>query len=201
MYNFCLKLIRFYYKLFFGAKYYGTENLLLEGGMLICPNHLSNNDPVIVAGNIRRKLRFMAKKELFHIPVLSSVIKFFGAFPIDRSTSDLGAVRATMSILKEANALMLFPEGRRNKVLVSENVKPGAVTIAAKAGVYIQPVYIKGTYRLFGKTEVFFGKPIPPEKLREVVQAAAKDTKNKNEILSGFLYNAIINSEGDCNVG
>lgn len=200
MYNFFVRLVRLYYKLFFGVKFHGAENFPMEGGVLICPNHLSNNDPVLIAGNIFKRLRFMAKKELFSIPVLASVVKFFGAFPIDRSTSDLGAVRATMSILKGGDALVIFPEGRRNKEFLPEKIKPGAVSIAAKAGVPLMPVYIKGKYRLFGKTELFFGKPIPPEKLREVVETAAKDSENKNKILSKFLYDAIINAEGDCTV-
>ena len=200
MYIVIVKLVRLYSKLFFGVKFHGAETFPMEGGVLICPNHLSNNDPVLIAANIFKRLRFMAKKELFSVPVLSSVVKFFGAFPIDRSTSDLGAVRATMSILKGGDALVIFPEGRRNKEFLPEKIKPGAVTIASKAGVPIMPVYIKGKYRLFGKTELFFGKPIPVEKLREVVETAAKDSENKNKILSRFLYDAIINAEGDCKV-
>ena len=200
MYFFCLKVVSAYYKFFCRAKFHGVENLPAEGGVLVCPNHKSNNDPVIVASHINRKLRFMAKKELFRIPILCSIVKAFGAFPIDRSTSDLGAVRATMSILKEGHPLMIFPEGRRNKEFLPEKIKPGAVSIAAKAGVPIMPVYIKGKYRPFKRTEVFYGKPIPPEKLREVVENAAKDSENKNQILSRFLYDSIINAEGDCKV-
>ena len=202
MYKFVVAVVRAYYKFFFGAKFHGIDNFPTEGGVLICPNHLSNNDPVILAGILLglRRMRFMAKKELFRIPVISSIVKYFGAFPIDRSTSDLGAVRATMSILKEGNALVIFPEGRRNKEFRPEGIKPGALSIAAKAGVPIMPVYIKGKYRLFGKTEVFFGKLISPEVLREVAENAAKDSENKNKILSRFLYDAIKQAEGDCNV-
>ncbi len=200
MYNFFVRLVRLYYKVLFGVRFHGTENFPMEGGVLICSNHLSNNDPVLIAANIFKRLRFMAKKELFNVPVLSAVVKFFGAFPIDRSTSDLGAVRATMSILKGGNALVIFPEGRRNKEFLPEKIKPGAVNIAAKAGVPIMPVYIKGTYRLFGKTELFFGKPIPVEKLRDVVESAATNSENKNKTLSKFLYDSIINAEGDCTV-
>ena len=105
-----------------------------------------------------------------------------------------------MSILKGGDALVIFPEGRKNEEFLPEKIKPGALSIAAKAGVPIMPVYIKGKYKLFGKTELFFGKPIPPEKLREVVEAAAKDAENKNKIMSRFLYDSIINAEGDCKV-
>ena len=197
MYKFCLKIVSLYYKIFFGAKFYGVDNVPLTGGVLFCVNHLSNNDPVIVATHIRRRLRFMAKKELFKIPLLNSIVKAFGAFPIDRSTSDLGAVRASLSILKGGDGLMIFPEGRRNKRFLPEKVKPGALTIAAKANVPILPVYIKGKYRLFGKTEVFYGKPISPEILQEVLANASKDSENKNRIISSFLYDAILNAEGD----
>ena len=191
MYFFCLKVVSLYYKIFFRAKFRGVENIPKEGGLLICVNHLSNNDPVIVASHIRRKLCFMAKKELFGIPVLKSIITAFGAFPIDRSVSDLGAVRTTMSILKEGNALMMFPEGRRNKEFVAEKIKPGALTIAAKSGVSLLPVYIEGRFRLFSKVTVHYGKPVPAEELKAVVVEAAKDSENKNMIISQYLYDLI----------
>ncbi len=200
MYSFLLKIVSFYYKIFFGARFYGMENIPQNGGFLICANHLSNNDPVIITSHIRRRLRFMAKKELFKIPVLAQLVKAFGAFPIDRGISDLGAVRAALSILKGGDGMMMFPEGRRNKEFKAEKIKPGALVIASKANVPILPVYIKGKYRLFGKTEVFYGKPAEIEDIKKVTQQAASDTANKNEIMSGYLYRLILDAEESGNI-
>ena len=195
MYNFLLKIVGFYYRIFFGAKFYGVKNIPLTGGVLFCVNHLSNNDPVIVATHIPRKLGFMAKKELFKVPIISSIVKWAGAFPIDRSTSDLRAVKAALTVLKNGSPLMIFPEGRRNKEFLPGKIKPGAAVIAAKAGVPVLPVYIKGKYKLFGKTEVYFGKPISAEVVKEVVGKATLDTENKNKIISQQLYDWIIGAE------
>lgn len=194
MYYCLLAIVRFYYKVFFGAKYYGTENIPMTGGVLICSNHPSNNDPVIVATGIRRRLGFMAKKELFNIPVLNWFIKACGAFPIDRSISDLGAVRTALSILKSGTPMMMFPEGRRNSKIAPELVKPGAAAIAQKAGVSLLPVYIDGKYKLFGKVSVYYGKPVPYETIDEVLKEAA-GSENKNAVISHFLYDCIISAK------
>ncbi|MBQ3053897.1 MAG: 1-acyl-sn-glycerol-3-phosphate acyltransferase [Clostridia bacterium] len=197
MYFFLLSIVSAYYKFFFGAEFYGTKNIPQKGGVLILANHLSNNDPPIITTHIPRKLTFMAKKELFKIPLLGSFVKSCGAFPIDRSVSDISAVRTALKLLKEGNALMMFPEGRRNKEFVSSKIKPGALTIASKAGVPILPVYIEGKYRLFGKTKIYYGKPIPPEKIQELIKSASENTADKTTIMSDFIYNSILSSRED----
>ena len=122
---------------------------------------------------------------------MSQIIKAFGAYPIDRSISDIGAVKLTLGILKNGDSLMMFPEGRRNKKFVASGIKPGAATIAFKAGVPILPVYIDGQYRLFGKTTVYFGNPVSPEKIGDVLKTAAQSGENKNRIITEFLYDII----------
>lgn len=192
MYKFCTKLVCFYYKCFFGVKYHGENNVPESGGALIIPNHISNNDPVVICGRIPHKLRFMAKKELFAVPGLKQLITLLGAFPIDRSVSDLGAVRASLSVLKSGGQMVMFPEGRRNKEITAKKIRPGALIIAHKAKVPIIPIYIDGKYRLFGKMDVYYGKPVSPEQINEVVSSASDDVENKNRIMSDFLYNIII---------
>ncbi len=198
MYNKILKIVATYYKIFFRAEYYGVENVPLTGPMLICINHKSNNDPVIAASGIHRRIRFMAKKELFSIPLLSQAVKYLGAFPIDRKISDLGAVRAAFTILKGGDGLMMFPEGRRNKEFMPQGVKPGAATIAYKAGVPILPVYIEGKFRIFGKIRIYYGKPVLPETIGDALKVAAADHENKNTIISTFLYDSIMGAKEDC---
>ena len=195
MYEFCAALVRIYYKIFFRSRIFGAENVPKDGGMLICVNHLSNNDAVLVGSNIPRRLRFMAKKELFSVPLLNILVKGLGAFPIDRSVSDIGAVRTALSILKGGGALMIFPEGRRNKEFLPEKVLQGAATIAYKANVPILPAYIDGKYRLFGRTDVYFGKPVSPEEIGEMLKNAALDPKTKNLTVSNFLYGIIKGSQ------
>ncbi len=191
MYEFCCAVVRIYYKIFFRSRIYGRENVPKSGGLLICVNHLSNNDAVLVGSNIKRRLRFMAKKELFKVPLLNVIVKKLGAFPIDRSISDIGAVRTALSILKGGDAMMIFPEGRRNKEFLPEKILPGAAMIAYKSNVPILPVYIDGKYKLFGRTDVYYGKPVSPEEIGEMLKNAAENPETKNQTISNFLYGII----------
>ena len=195
MYEFCCAVVRIYYRIFFRSRIYGSENVPEKGGLLICVNHLSNNDAVLVGSNIKRRLRFMAKKELFKVPVLKNIVTKLGAFPIDRSISDIGAVRTALSILKGGDAMMIFPEGRRNKEFLPEQILPGAAMIAYKSNVPVLPVYIDGKYKLFGRTDVYYGKPVSPEEIGKVIKTSAENPETKNINISKFLYEIIKGSK------
>lgn len=134
-----------------------------EGGCLICPNHTSYYDPAVVAAFCGRPLTFMAKKELFASPVFGWLIKSLGAFPVNRDTNGLSAVKTTLAILKQEKATLIFPEGKRNKTGKKIAPKAGAVMIAQRAGVPVIPVGISSTFRPFSKLTVTFGAPISYE--------------------------------------
>ena len=86
----------------FRVKVEGGENLPKEGAFIVACNHLSDADPVILAASVknRRQIRFMAKKELFAVPVLAQLVKALGAFPVDRSGADVAALKYSLSLLK-----------------------------------------------------------------------------------------------------
>lgn len=157
-YRIAAAVLRFYYKIFFLYKSYGTENIPKDGGFLLCPNHQSFNDPPLVAAVIKRRLTFLAKEELFKKGIADSFLKSVGAVPIDRKNGSLKAMRVCMNLLKDGHALMLFPEGTRFCKHLCD-VKPGAIMFAIKSRVPIIPVGISNM-KLFGKTKVRFGKPI-----------------------------------------
>ena len=114
-YSFAIGLVKGILKVFwlFSAK--GKENVPMEGPFLLCANHNSNMDPVLIAAGCKRQLTFMAKDELFHVPVLGKLIKALGAFPIKRGRGDAAAVMATLKIMKKGEATLIFPEGTRMK--------------------------------------------------------------------------------------
>ncbi len=130
------------------------------GAYLICPNHTSYYDPAVVAAFCNRPLTFMAKQELFSSPLFGWLIKSLGAFPVNRDTSGLSAVKTTLSILKQEKITLIFPEGKRNKTGRKIAPKAGAVMIAQRARVPIVPVGIKSTYRPFSKLTISYGEPI-----------------------------------------
>ncbi|MBO5408413.1 MAG: 1-acyl-sn-glycerol-3-phosphate acyltransferase [Clostridia bacterium] len=149
------------YSLLFRYRISGEENIPNEGGIIFCPNHISNHDAITVAITQKRRLSFMGKDSLFTIPVLGWIFKKMGAFPVKRGTGDIGAVRKAIEIVNAGNALVMFPEGTRNKTgeLLLE-FKTGAALVAKKGNAVIVPMAIIGKYRLFSTITIQFGTPV-----------------------------------------
>ncbi|MBV8749896.1 MAG: 1-acyl-sn-glycerol-3-phosphate acyltransferase [Candidatus Eremiobacteraeota bacterium] len=139
----------------------GAEKVPLTGGLVIAANHLSNFDPPLLGIALPRPVSYMAKKELFDIPVLGPVIRGLNAFSVDRQAGGTAALRASLRTLKEGRCVGIFPEGGRNVTGTNEE-KAGAAFLAAAAGVPVVPAAIVGTrtLRLFRPVTVTFGDPI-----------------------------------------
>lgn len=153
-------VLRFILFFVFRIKTEGRENVPSEGGVLLAVNHRSNWDPVIAAIGCRRKLRFMAKSELFKNKIFGALITSLGAFPVHRGKGDIGAIKSALGILKNNETMLIFPEGGRVRDEHLAEAKPGAVLLAIRAEVPVVPVYISGKYRWFSKLTVSFGEPV-----------------------------------------
>ena len=156
--------VRGFLCLVFRIKVLGEENLPKEGGVIVAVNHRSNWDPVIVGAVTRRRLRFMAKAELFKNKLSNVFFRLIGAFPVERGKGDIGAVKNSLKILSGGEALLIFPEGRRTTDEESGKAKTGAVMIASHADVPIIPVYISGEFKWMRRITVSFGKLIEIKK-------------------------------------
>ncbi len=145
----------------------GLENFPAEGGVIAAANHTSYWDPVIIGCAINRRIHFMAKAELFDIPLLGLLIRKLHAFPVHRDKSDRRALRQATEVLKAGNVLGVFPEGTRSST--GELLKPhlGTALIAFKAGVPIVPIALIGARGFCGKVTVQIGKPVPLPKVTD----------------------------------
>jgi len=144
----------------------GKENIPSEGGMLLCANHISNLDPLIVGITTKRPVHFMAKEELFSVPVLGKIVSNVNAFPVKRGMSDREALRKGLAILKEGKVLGLFPEGTRSKTGEMGKGLAGAGFFALRSDAYVVPCAIIGPYKAFNKLRVVYGKPIDMDSVR-----------------------------------
>lgn len=145
----------------FRLKRTGSENIPAEGPVLICSNHLSNVDPPILGGAaLPRILYYMAKTELFAVPVFRWAIRSQGAFPIERGGADRTAMRVARSLLDRGEAVLMFPEGTRSRTGLLGRPHPGAGTLALHPGVTVIPAAIWGSQRRFGPVKVAIGEPI-----------------------------------------
>lgn len=138
----------------------GLSNLPAKGGLVLVSNHTSYWDPVIVGCAINRRINYMAKSELFDIPLLSAFIRAVGTFPVRRDQLDRTAIRTAMKLLEEGQIVGVFPEGTRSRT--GELLKPhlGAAMLALKADVPLLPVAIKGSRGVFSKVRINIGKPM-----------------------------------------
>lgn len=152
---------------------HGGENEPSEGtSFVVCANHISELDPIcinIVLG--KTEPYYMAKAELFKIPLLSGLLKnVFHAFPVKRGGSDLAAIRRTGEILSGGGCIGIFPQGTRCRGVEIEDTefKTGASLIVAKNTADVLPVRIvikKNRWRLFRRIDIYVGKMIKFEEL------------------------------------
>ena len=147
----------------------GLENLPRHG-VLLCPNHASNWDPILLATALPRdyRLRVMGKEELFRNPIIAWVIRVGGAFPVNRGGADIQAVKTAMQSIKDGQNLLIFPEGTviRNGIGKADGLPAhahsGAAVIGVRTGAALVPVFLDGEKKLFHRTRIIIGQPYTP---------------------------------------
>ena len=164
------KCLAGFFRWLFRVDAVGLDNEPEEGGFIVAPNHLSLFDVIIVAATLKHQVHYMAKAELFKIPLLKQLITTLGAFPVDRKGSDVGAIRRCISHLKEGNVVGFYPQGHRQPGIdpAKTEVKSGIAMVAKRADVKVLPICIqtKG-YRIlpFRKVYLTVGKAIVPDEI------------------------------------
>lgn len=167
IYRFAYALLSGVIGFLFNIRVINAEREPDDSGYIVCANHASGTDPIALSYAFKKnQVHFMAKKELFKIPVLSFFIKLLGAFPVDRSGSDVGAVKKAIAIIEENKCFGIFPQGHRYK---GENprdtkTKNGLALIATKTKADILPCYIwrkNNRFKLFSRTYIIIGEKIP----------------------------------------
>lgn len=154
-------LVTTYFKLFYRVEVKGLENVPEKGPVLLCANHLGQMDMFFIGYKLNRLVRWVAKAELFKNPLLSAVITWLGAVPINRGKTDVSSVKNIFKLLDEGEIVGIFPEGTRTrgKDRTKIVVKPAFVRYALESGSPVLPVALEGSYRWFSKVKVIFGKP------------------------------------------
>ena len=156
-------------RLLFPARVEGREHVP-DSGVLFCPNHTSDVDPLVIAAllPVNSRLHFMGKMELFQNPVLNWFFRKLGGFPVDRGGTDIQAVKTAIQVLKSGDNLMIFPEGTviRDGIGHADGLpahaKAGVAMIGIRTGATIIPVFVSQGKKLFHRTRVVFGKPYVP---------------------------------------
>lgn len=172
--------------LLFPCRTVGLEDFP-EGGALLCANHVSGWDPIIIALSLPKdaRLTVMAKDQLFRIPLLGFFLRKLGIFPVKRGGNDLTAMKTAMKVLSGGNRLLVFPEGTRVEEQGEVEAKGGVTVMATRTGVPMVPVYCGGKHKFLRKTTIVFGKPYMP------VIAGRKPTPDENRAIAREILERI----------
>lgn len=152
------------FRVFLRLEIEGQENIPKKGPLLLACNHISLLDPPVVGAACTRNVHWMAKEELF-VPVLGTIYRWLGAFPVKRGAADRAALKHGIDIMQNNEVLAIFPEGTRSKTGALGKAAPGALMMAGKVRATILPTCVIGTDvkrqgKLWPKVKVRFGKPI-----------------------------------------
>ena len=183
------------YKFLFKGHLIGRDNIPQKDSFIMVSNHGSLLDPPLLGHALGRNISFMAKSELFKIPVLGSVIKACGAYPLKRGIADKNTIKIACNKLSNNNSIGIFIDGTRQKNGRVNRPKQGAALLAFKNQKLLLPVAIVNSHRLirfkffiplFSKIEIKVGKPVKPP------QSSSRDDLNSVTIYLQDKINNLI---------
>jgi 1-acyl-sn-glycerol-3-phosphate acyltransferase len=162
---------------FFMFRCRGRQHIPAEGPVLVCSNHQSVMDPILVGICGGRRMNYLARKTLFRHPVFSALIGFVDAIPIDRDGMGLAGVKESLKRLKHGEMVVIFPEGTRTHDGEVGPLKPGFCALARRAKAALLPVAFDGAFQAWPRTSpwprfcdlaITFGPPITSEEIAEL---------------------------------
>lgn len=205
-YKFLQFIVNIFFKMAYRIEVINREKSFVDGGLILCSNHISAIDPIILCDYTPRPINFMAKTELFEKTLFRLIIEFFNAFPVNRSGIDRKAINTAVEIVKNGNILGIFPEGTRSVEGEIGEVHKGAALIAYLTKAPILPVALasiksakkvsREKRKLFSpKKKIIFGDPIYPEEIinkypkKESINIIAKKLSEDLENLYSKINN------------
>ncbi len=162
LYTFARGVFGVLFRTLMPIRYHGTDKLNRQDApYILISNHQAAIDPFVLALPVRRyEIRFIGKREIIGHKLVQWAVTQLHMIPVSRGATDMGAMRACMSALKEGHVLGIFPEGTRKLPEMMQTVESGTGMIALRAGVPILPVYIQSKVRPFHVTHVYAGDPM-----------------------------------------
>lgn len=162
----------------------GREHVPRDGGVLVCSNHQSYFDPVLVGLACDRHMNYLARKSLFDFAPFRWLIQFYDAIPIDRDGFSLEGIKETLRRLKQGEMVLIFPEGTRTETGEMSPLKPGFSAVARRGKAALLPVGIAGAYQAWPRGQVLpapaaiqivIGQPITPQQIAELTDEQLLD--------------------------
>ena len=183
----CFAILWLPIHLLFPTKVIGKKNLPKKKGVVLTCNHYSNMDCILIDIYLNKKVRFLAKKELFKNKIFAWMLKKYGACPVDREKPDMASFKFALNTLKQNKLLGIFPEGTRNKLNDElQEFKNGAIVFASKADTQIVPMVLYRRSRIFRKNYLIIGEPIEVEAENKKKLKAEETDLNTQRLVSAM---------------
>mgnify|MGYP006422531697 CR=1 FL=1 len=202
MTKFIRSIIKLYYKIFYKINISGYENIPKNDGYIIVSNHISNNDPLVVAVVMKELIYALGKKELFSNFFTKKLFKWMNVIPVDRKRLDINAMKKSIEVLKKKEmGLLIFPEGTRNfnkKPMVST---PGSTMLAYKTKKPIVPISIDSTYNFFSEINITIFEPVYIKNENDSKMKTEDYINKNNEILEKIYDNMELYKKRSCYEG
>ncbi|MBP8717756.1 MAG: lysophospholipid acyltransferase family protein [Candidatus Caldatribacteriota bacterium] len=192
-YKICRSICYLVVILFWSLKIKGENIDNYKGPIIIAANHVSYLDPIIVGISVKRPINFIAKKEVFDVPILGYILRKLGVIPVDKKNTNPTSIKKTITLLKEGHILGIFPEGTRSLDGKLLKLNSGIIKIALQTNAPIIPIGLNGTFDVYpphAKIPAFFkrkniyvnfGKPIYLDSSRRKDAEYLKESLQKIE--------------------
>ena len=167
--------------LLFRLRKCGAEHLPSHGPVLVLANHQSHLDPILVGLAAPRQLHFLARESLFRQPLFAWLIRSLNAIPVDREGSGLGGLKQTLKMLRQEQAVLIFPEGTRTRDGARGALRPGFCAVARRGQAYLVPAGIEGAFEAWPRQRRFprparigvcLGPPLSPSEVAQLTDDA-----------------------------
>jgi 1-acyl-sn-glycerol-3-phosphate acyltransferase len=171
------------YRFYFRWRVYNPERVPLEGPVILAANHASFLDPPLVGSGVKRSINYLARENLFDVPVLGWVLQRWQVVPVDREGGGAKGLKAILDRLLAGGAIILFPEGTRTRDGKLQPARSGIGLTVIKSDAPVVPVHVFGTFKAFGRHMKFprpcrvavkYGQPMLFEQLRTEAKLCSK---------------------------
>jgi 1-acyl-sn-glycerol-3-phosphate acyltransferase len=171
------------YRVYFRWRVYNPERVPLEGPVILAANHASFLDPPLVGTGIKRGINYLARENLFNIPLVGWILKRWQVVPVDREGGGAKGLKAILDRLLDGGAIILFPEGTRTRDGELQPARSGIGLTVIKSEAPVVPVRVFGTFEAFGRHMKFprphrvgvkYGLPMRFEQVRAEARVCTK---------------------------
>jgi 1-acyl-sn-glycerol-3-phosphate acyltransferase len=198
-YFLCKYLLRGSLATYVRVRYFNVpDESVMRRGLLVVSNHQSFLDPVLVGMALPAAASYLARRDLFRIPVFGQLIAALNAQPVSRGAVDSKALRNILRLLRSGETVLMFPEGTRSHDGALGRFKPGAAAIAIRCGVAVLPACVEGAYECWprrrtlprpGRVAVAYGRPLQPraESAEELTERVRAEIEGLQRFLRRYL--------------